>query len=95
MAQAGITEIMAVGRVYRKFTDFFTDPMRIPGKFGQKIRQNPWQGRGAICYTGVSENSNWHLWPFSEWGWNFRKESQRTWQACLENGILSHRRVKD
>jgi len=37
MAQAGITEIMAVGRVYRKFTDFFTDPMRIPRKFGKTL----------------------------------------------------------
>jgi len=41
MTQAGITEIMAVGKVYREFIDFFTDPMRISGKFGQKIRQNP------------------------------------------------------
>jgi len=34
--QAGIAEIMAVGKENREFIDFFTDPMRIPGKFGQK-----------------------------------------------------------
>ena len=37
MTQAGITEIMAVGKVYREFIDFFTDPMRILGKFGKNL----------------------------------------------------------
>jgi hypothetical protein len=37
-AQAGITEITAVGKVYREFTDFFTDPMRNSGKkFGKNL----------------------------------------------------------
>jgi len=36
MTEAGITEIMAVGKENREFTGFFTDPMRIPGKFWQK-----------------------------------------------------------
>jgi len=37
MTQAGITEIMAVGKENREFTDFFTDPMRIPGKFSKNL----------------------------------------------------------
>jgi len=41
MTQAGIIKITVVVKVYREFTDFFTDPMRIPGEFGQKIGKNP------------------------------------------------------
>jgi len=47
MTQAGITEIMVMGKVYREFMTFFTDPMRIPGKLGQKIRQKSLTGPGV------------------------------------------------
>jgi hypothetical protein len=46
MTKAGITVIMTVGKVNREFIDFFTDPMRIPGKFGQKIWQTSLTGPG-------------------------------------------------
>ena len=56
MTKAGITEIMAVGKVYREFIDFFTDPMRIPGKLGQEIRQKPLTGTGgAMVHWGFGK----------------------------------------
>jgi len=38
---------MAVGKVHREFIGFFTDPMKIPGKFWQKIRQKSLTGPGG------------------------------------------------
>jgi hypothetical protein len=46
MTQTVITETIVVGKEYRKFTSFFTDPMRVPGEFGQKNSAKPLAGPG-------------------------------------------------
>jgi len=65
MTQAGITELMAVGKVYREFIDFFTDPMRISGNFGE-IRQKSLTGTGGdVVHWGFGKAGGGKLAEFT------------------------------